>query len=104
MVLSQAIQKHVFWPQSQGDNILDFQAPAPPDEISIPDPCPSQRTQGWNTSAREIFAVDLAGMAWNIQSEKVSGPETIARITFGPNQFFGAHLRGGAVAGLAGEY
>ena len=34
--------------------ILDFQTPpAPPDEFSNPDPGPSQRTQGWNTSARK---------------------------------------------------
>ena len=33
---------------------LDFQTPpALPDEFSNPDPGPSQRTQGWNTSARK---------------------------------------------------
>ena len=33
--------------------ILDFQTPPAPDKFSNPDPGPSQRTQGWNTSARK---------------------------------------------------
>ena len=67
-VISQAVRKPCFstsiprgpnlcilgpptWAQL-GPTHLDFQAPAP-DEFSNPDPGPSQRTQGWNTSARK---------------------------------------------------
>ena len=51
----------VFRPQSQGGKIPDFQSPlAPPDKLSNPDPGPSQRTQGLNTSARETLAVDVS--------------------------------------------
>ena len=35
---------------AMGQQILDFQTPS--DELSNPDPGPSQRTQGWHTSAK----------------------------------------------------
>ena len=58
-VMSQAVRKPCFStsiPRGPNLCILDFQtppAPASPDEFSNPDPGPSQRTQGWNTSARK---------------------------------------------------
>ena len=68
-VMSQAVRKPCFStsiPRGPNLCILDFQTPPPapappaPDEFSNPDPGPSQRTQGWNTSARETLAVDMA--------------------------------------------
>ena len=63
-VISQAVRKPCFStsiPRGPNQRILDFQTPPapPPDEFSNPDPGPSQRTQGWNTSARATLAVDL---------------------------------------------
>ena len=57
-VISQAVWKPCFStsiPRGPNLCILDFQTPPapPPDEFSNPDPGPSQRTQGWNTSARK---------------------------------------------------
>ena len=61
-VISRTVRKPCFStsiPRGPNLCILDFQTPpAPPDEFSNPDPGPSQRTQGWNTSAREILAFD----------------------------------------------
>ena len=55
-VISRTVRKPCF-PTSipRGPNlcVLDFQMPPAPDEFSNPDPGPSQRTQGWNTSARK---------------------------------------------------
>ena len=52
-VISQAVRNPCFStsiPRGPNLCILDFQTP---DEFSNPDPGPSQRTQGWNTSARK---------------------------------------------------
>ena len=65
-VISRTVRKPCFStsiPRGPNLCILDFQTPPPlapalPDEFSNPDPGPSQRTQGWNTSARETLAVD----------------------------------------------
>ena len=50
-------ENHVFRPQSQGGQNPRF--PDAAAELSNPDPGPSERTQGWNTSARETPAVAL---------------------------------------------
>ena len=57
-VISRTVRKPCFStsiPRGPNLCILDFQTPPapPPDEFSNPDPGPSQRTQGWNTSARK---------------------------------------------------
>ena len=60
--------------------ISDFQTPPVlvADELSNLDPGPSQRTQGWNTSARETLAADLAG------SESVSSQQGLFAIYLMP--------------------
>ena len=58
-VMSQAVRKPCFSTSMPRGKFLDFQTPTPPalapppDGLSNPDPAPSQRTQGWNTSARK---------------------------------------------------
>ena len=81
-VISQAVRKPCFstWiPRGANLCILDFQtppAPPVPDEFSNPDPGPSQRTQGWNTSARKpsllIFSFLYVSGPWKNRPEMVS--------------------------------
>ena len=66
-VISRTVRKPCFStsiPRGPNLCILDFQTPPAPDEFSNPDPGPSQRTQGWNTSARETLAVDNTPPRW----------------------------------------
>ena len=58
-VMSQAFRKPSCLTSIPMGNILDFQTPPALDEPSNQDPGHSQRTQGWNTSARETLAVDM---------------------------------------------
>ena len=58
-VMSQAVRKPCFSTSiPRGQNPI-FPPPPPLDELSNPDPGPSQCTQGWNTSARVTLAVDV---------------------------------------------
>ena len=64
LLCAKPFENHVFWLQSQGGKITDFQAPpaptaAAPDKLSDPNLTLLPRHQGWNTSARETLAVDL---------------------------------------------
>ena len=82
-VISRTVREHCFStsiPREPNLCILDFQ-PAPPDEFSNPEPGPSQRTQGWNTSARKplllIFATYCANTHSWVVSAKVSARDAL---------------------------
>ena len=79
-VIGHAVRKPCFStsiPRGPNLCILDFQTPpaAAPDEFSNPDPGPSQRTQGWNTSARKpsllTRCTKIVSFTWTLVVEDV---------------------------------